>query len=153
MRRLRPEKLHVRFLSGAGAEGPVTPRCYTLTHSDSTGDLFLTIGPEFDKEQISGLYTRLLRDEVLAEWRNDREGPSLHVHCHVSGGLSMGAAGWRDQIFRRELPLVLEAMRYGERALLAAQPHLDEAPIMVHFHSSRDRYDKVETWGTLSKYA
>ena len=65
----------------------------------------------------------------------------------------MGGAGWRDQIFRRELPLVLEAFRYGERELLGAQPHLDKAPVVVHFHSSRDRYDQVETWGTLSNYA
>ena len=153
MRRLRPEKLHVRFLAGFGPEGPVTPRRYTLTHSDSTGDLFLTIGAEFDQDQISGWHTRLLRDEVLAEWRDEGEGPELHVHCHVSGGVAMGGAAWRDQIFRRELPLVLEAFRYGERALLGAQPHLDEAPVVVHFHSSRDRYDQVETWGTLSNYA
>ena len=153
MPRLRPEKLHVRFLDAVGPEGPVTPRRYTLTHSDSTGDLFLTIGAEFDQEQISGWHTRLLRDEVLAEWHDEGEGPALHVYCHVSGGGAMGGAGWRDQIFRRELPLVLEAFRYGERELLGAQPHLDEAPVVVHFHSSRDRYDQVETWGTLSKYA
>ena len=153
MHRLRPEKLHVRLESGVGPEGPVTPRRYTLTHSDSTGDLFLTIGTEFDQGKISGWYTRLLRDEVLAEWQNGEEGLSLHVHCHVSGGVAMGAAGWRDQIFRRELPLVLEAFRYGERALLAARPDLDQAPVTVHFHSSRDRYDRVETWGTLSEYA
>ena len=70
-RRLRPEKLHVRFLPGAAPEGPVTSRCYTLTHSDTTGDLFLTIGPKHDREQISGLYTRLMRDEILAEWRDE----------------------------------------------------------------------------------
>jgi hypothetical protein len=138
--------------SGTGTEGPLLPRRYTLTHSDSTGELFLTIGPEYDKEQISGLYTRLLRDEVLAEWRDDAQGPALHVHCHVSGGLVMGPAGWRDQIFRRELPLVLEALRYGDRGLLDARPDLDEAPIRVHFHASQARYDRVESWGTPSDY-
>jgi integrase len=43
--RLRPEKLHVSLAEGSIADGPVTPRSYTLTHSDTTGDLFLTIGP------------------------------------------------------------------------------------------------------------
>lgn len=43
--RLKPEKLHVGLAEGSIADGPVTPRCYTLTHSDTTGDLFLTIGP------------------------------------------------------------------------------------------------------------
>jgi hypothetical protein len=81
MSRLRPEKLHVRLAEGYPAEEPVTPRRYTLTHSDITGDLFLTIGPAFDQAQISGRYTRLMRDEVLAEWLEDELLPSLHVYC------------------------------------------------------------------------
>jgi hypothetical protein len=56
------------------AGGGARWRCYTLTHSDTTGELFLTIGPDFDRAQISGLYTRLMRDEVLAEWREDEDG-------------------------------------------------------------------------------
>ena len=76
-RRLRPEKLHVRFLPGAAPEGPITPRCYTLTHSDATGDLFLTIGPQYDREQVSGWHTRLMRDEVLAEWIDEESSPVL----------------------------------------------------------------------------
>jgi hypothetical protein len=74
MSRLSPGKLQVRLTEGSVADGPVMPRCYTLTHSDTTGDLFLTIGPDFDRAQISGLYTRLMRDEVLAEWREDEDG-------------------------------------------------------------------------------
>jgi hypothetical protein len=128
------------------------PRRYTLTHSDSTGDLFLTIGREYDRAQVSGWYTRLLRDEVLAEWTDEGDGPELHVYCHVSGGLVMGPAGWRDAIFRRELPLVLEAFRYGDRELLDARRDLQEATIKVHFRATQARYDRVETWGKLSDY-
>jgi hypothetical protein len=153
MKRLQPTKLHVQLASGMPNDGPVTPRRYTLTHSDATGDLYLAIGEAYDKAQIAGLYTRLMRDEVLAEWRDDPTGPALHVHCHVSGGVVVGTAGWRDRIFRHELPLVLEALRYGDRGLYAAQPDLDEAPIVVHFHAARARYDRVETWGTPAEYA
>ena len=152
MGRLRPEQLHVRYTGGAAREGPPRPRRYTLTHSDMTGELFLTIGADYDRAQISGLYTRLMRDEVLAEWREDEEGPALHVFCHVSGGLALGPAGWRDAIFRHELPLVLEAFRYGDRGLFEAQPELDGAPVLVHFRSTRRRYRRVEQWGTLSEY-
>jgi hypothetical protein len=151
-RRLRPEKLHVRFLPGAKPEGPITPRCYTLTHSDATGDLFLTIGPQHDREQISGLYTRLMRDEVLAEWIDEEDSLVLHVHCHVSGGLILGSAGWRDAIFRRELPLVLESFRFGDRRLFEIHPKLGRAAILVHFHATRSRYDRVESWGVLADY-
>jgi hypothetical protein len=152
MSRLRPGKLHVRFVAPSGLDGPVLPRCYTLTHSDATGDLFLTIGPEVDRKQISGLTTRFMRDEVLAEWDEADEGAVLRVYCHVSGGLVLGTAGWRDSIFRHELPLVLEAFRYGDRTLFEAQPDLDGAPILVHFQSSRRRYRRVERWGTPSDY-
>jgi hypothetical protein len=156
LNRLRPEKLHVRFASGTNPEGPVHPRCYTLTHSDTTGDLYLTIGPAHDREQISGWYTRFMRDEVLAEWHKEQGSPALHAHCHVSGGLILGPAGWRDAIFRRELCLVLEALRYGDRALYDAHPKLDRASIEVHFHARfagwRTRYDRIELWGVPADY-
>ena len=64
MSRLNPAKLHITFREGAAPDGPLIPRRYTLTHSDQTGDLFLTIGPEVNHAQISGWYTRLMRDEV-----------------------------------------------------------------------------------------
>ena len=152
MSRLKPEKLHVRFVPDATAEGPITPRRYTLTHSDATGELFLTIGPDYDRQQISGWYTRLLRDEVLAEWREEEDGPALHVHCHVSGGLVVGSAGWRDAIFQRELPLVLEAFRFGDQQLFETQPELDQAPIWVHFHATQPRYNRVESWGVPAEF-
>jgi hypothetical protein len=123
-----------------------------LTHSDRTGDLYLTIGAEYDEAQISGWYTRLMRDEVLAEWQQDEQGLSLHVHCHVSGGLVLGTARWRYAILQRELPLVLEAFRFGDRMLFVAHPELDQAPIWVHFHSTQSRYDQTQSWGTPADY-
>ena len=140
------------FAGAPASEGPWVPRRYTLTHSDISGDLFLTVGPDYDREQISGLYTRLMRDEVLAEWRQGDEGPALHVYCHVSGGVALGPARWRDAIFRRELPLVLEALRHGDAALFEAHPELDGAPILVHFRSSRRRYRRREHWGIPADY-
>lgn len=152
MSQLDPEKLHVRFASGVTPEGPTTPRRYTLTHSDATGDLFLTVGPDYDQRQISGWYTRLMRDEVLAEWQEDGDGPSLHVHCHVSGGLILGSAGWRYGIFRYHLPQVLAAFRLGDQRLFQARPELDRAPVWVHFHAAERQYDRIESWGVAGDY-
>jgi hypothetical protein len=152
MSRLNPAKLHVRFAAGVTAEGPATPRRYTLTHSDSTGDLFLTIAPEVDRGQIAGWYTRLMRDEVVAEWQEGEEGPALHVSCHVSGGFVFGSAGMRYDIFQRELPLVLEAFRFGDAGLFEAHPELDRAPVLIQFHSTDPRYRKTERWGTPADY-
>jgi len=152
MGRLNAAKLHVRLAGGITSDGPLTSRCYTLTHSDQTGDLFLTIGTAVDRKQVSGWYTRLMRDEVTAEWRSDEDGPSLHVFCHISGGVVFGSAAMRDSIFRHELPLVLEAFRFGDGALFAARPELDQAPIWIHFQSADPRYQKTERWGTPADY-
>lgn len=148
MKRLDSAKLHVSWGPGVTPEAPLVPRRYTLTHSDSSGELFLTIAADYDRKQISGLYTRLMRDEVLAEWQIALSGPELHVFCHVSGGLVFGSAGMRDGIFQHELPLVLEAFRYGDRALFAAHPDLDRSPILVDFRSHLSQYNRVEPWGT-----
>jgi hypothetical protein len=152
MSHLRPDKLHVEFMSGVTPEGPLTPRCYTLTHSDRTGDLFLSIGSTYNRPQISGWYTRFLRDEVLAEWVADKDGPSLHVHCHVSGGLVLGTAGWRNGILRYHMPMVLEALRFGDQPLYKAHPELDNTPIQVHFHATQRRYNRLEPWGVPADY-
>jgi hypothetical protein len=152
MNRLKPEKLHVRFAPTTTADGPVVPRRYTLTHSDATGDLFLTVGLDYDRKQLSGWQTRLLRDEVVAEWHEEESGFTLHVHCHVSGGLVAGPAGWRYAIFKRELPLVLEAFRFGDRELFEAHPELDQARILVHFHATQSRYNRGESWGIPADY-
>jgi hypothetical protein len=79
--------LVVRFAGDVEPASPIAPRRYTLTHSDTTGDLFPTIGLDYDRRQISGWYTRFMRDEVLAEWRVAGDGPSPHVFCPVGGGL------------------------------------------------------------------
>jgi hypothetical protein len=151
--RLRPEALHVVYAADVTSQEPLAGRRYTLTHSDSTGELFLTIGKEYDRAQISGWYTRLMRDEVLSEWRQDEAGgPALHVSCHVSGGIILGGAGMRYAIFQRELPLVLEALRFGDRALFEAHPALDAAPIVVHFRYGAAPHDRQEGWGTPGDY-
>jgi hypothetical protein len=152
MTRLNPDKLHVTYLTDVYPDSPITPRSYTLTHSDKTGELYLTIGRDFNLQQTSGWYTRFMRDEVLAEWKVGEAGFILQVYCHVSGGLILGTAKWRLSIFRRELPLVLEAIRYGDQRLFDAHPNLDQARILVHFQSPNPKYNKTEGWGSPIQY-
>lgn len=145
-------RLYVRYLQGFGPGVLTVPRYYTLTHSDKTGELFLTIGPNYDLKQISGLYTRFIRDEVLAALMASADGLRLEIYCHVSGGFVFGRAGWRYSIFRDELPLVLEAIRYGDREFFGNNTDLDRTPIFVCFRSSDSKYNKCERWGIIADY-
>ena len=153
MSKLNPNKLHVTFLEDTTERELCLPRRYTLTHSDISGELFLSIGETYNQKQISGWYTRLMRDEVLVELKGENESFSLHVYCHVSGGIVFGAAGWRNDILLHHMRMVIEALRYGDRELVSAYPALDDAKVWVHFASNQARYNRVEEWGFLKEYA
>jgi len=153
MSELIPSKLHVTLHKGTSERELYLPRRYTLTHSDVTSDLFLSIGAAYDQKQISGWYTRLMRDEVLAEFKEENGAESLHVYCHVSGGIVLGTAGWRNDILQHHMRMVIEALRYGDRELVSAHPQLDDAKVRVHFASKRARYNRVEDWGLFKEYA
>jgi len=92
-----------------------------------------------------------MRDEILAEFAEE-DGLVFRVHCHVSGGFVLGTAKWRYNIFHSELPLVLAAIRYGDRVLFEQNPKLDNTPVLIHFRSTVSRFDKVENWGTMADY-
>jgi len=152
VKELNPKKLHVTFQKGTSAAEFSLPRRYTLTHSDLSGELFLTIGSQYDRKQISGLYTRLMRDEVLAELKHDEGEPTLHVYCHVSGGLVFGGARWRFEIFHHHMRMVLEALRYGDRELVSANPDINRSTVMVQFASNHKNLDCIEEWGAFQEY-
>jgi hypothetical protein len=153
MGRLKPKKLKVTRLSGANVKALRLPRRYTLTHSDFTGALFLSIGSDYDTRATSGLYARLMKDEVLAELINDQDTMIFNVYCHISGGgFAFGGARLRFSIFRSELPLALEAIRYGDRTLFEQNPEFDQSPVYVHFQSTNNRFNKVERWGVIADY-
>jgi len=93
-----------------------------------------------------------MRDDVLAELSQEGDKMVFRVYCHVSGGFIIGTSKFRYNIFRSELPLVLEAIRYGDRTLFEENPQLDNTPVLIHFKSTDRRFDKVEKWGTMADY-
>ena len=93
-----------------------------------------------------------MRDEVLAELETDSAEPSLIVHCHISGGFIFGRAKWRYKIFCSELSLVLEAIRFGDKAFFDRDTRLDQIPVLVRFKSTDKKYDRTEKWGSLGDY-
>jgi len=151
MSEFNPQKLHVHFDDKENTQNPIFPRKYTLTHSDITGDLFLSIGSNYDYKKFSNLYSKLMRDEVLGEWQNT-EQIRLDIHCHCSGGIALGPAKWRDSIFRYYMPIVLKALCYGDKSFLAKNQNFQKAPIYVHFHAKQKTLDRIEKWGIIHDF-
>lgn len=116
----QPKKLSVQYLAGArppnSLSAPLSRR-YTLTHNDVTGALNLSIGSDYNKQQIQGFYTRILRDEITAEWyiTSGAAAPAeLHIYCHVSGEERwLAPPQLRNFIFRREMTLVRQRLTFA----------------------------------------
>lgn len=147
MRRLNPEKLQVEFRNSVTPTKPIIGRKYTLTHSDITAELFLTIGLTYAWDKINRT-----RDEVFGEWRCINNQYVFNAFVYVGGEMGRENAARRYKIFSRELPLALEAMRYGDKALFETYPALDEAPIWIYFYSIYPEYNRVEYWGSFKDY-
>jgi hypothetical protein len=146
--KLNPEKLFVEYRNGVTAKEPVLHRHYTLTHSDITAALFLTVGLAFAWDK-----TNSTRDEVLAEWLiQDGLAYILYGYLYVDDPSKTGQTLRRDRIFRRELPLALEAICYGEQGCFSVHPDLLQAPIWIYFGSIDPRYQRLEYWGVPANY-
>lgn len=148
MSKLNSEKLSVDFREGVTPTDPIIPRHYTLTHSDITAELFLTIGLEYAYDKINSM-----RDEVLGKWIKVGKEYFFYVYLHVDDKSVPSLTVVRNSIFRRELPLALEAIRYGDRKLFHAHTELDNSQIIVYFNSSNPYFKKIENWGTFLDYS
>ncbi|KAL8481911.1 hypothetical protein ACS0TY_027614 [Phlomoides rotata] len=152
--RFEPSKLKVSFMEDEEVSTPtrIIPRTYTLSHCDFTADLSLTISNLIQRDQLKGWYSK---DDVVAEWTNVKDEVFLNVHCYVSGPNSLSAmtAEFRYLIFSKELPLVLEAVLYGDSEFFREHQELMDALVRVYFHSSSTKYNRMECWGPLKDAA
>ncbi|RLL41800.1 hypothetical protein D8M04_17180 [Oceanobacillus piezotolerans] len=145
MSTFNPDKLFVEYSDGVTPTKPVPQRHYTLTHSDLTGDLFLMIGMDYAWEKINPM-----RDEVVAEWKTNGISQYFHVYLYIDQGeYNLSESAKRNEVFRRELPLALTAIRYGDRFLFRKWPTLEQAPIIIHFISTYPQFARQEYWGTF----
>jgi hypothetical protein len=149
MNRLNPDKLSVTFLPGTTPMRPFIPRLYTLTHSDETANLYLSIGMKYSYSQITSD-----RDEVLAKWSEEKGRYFFYVYVHVDSQpvKDITDSIRRYTIFKKELPLALEAIHFGDQVLFFLYPWLNFSTICIHFKSVYPPLCKIEYWKTLANY-
>lgn len=141
-------QVFIEFREPANALSPLADRKYTMTHSDDTGDLFVTIGTEYAEDKVT-----TLRDEVRLEWTVIKDTPILYGEVLIDGdGISTGNTQVRDTIFKREMPLALQAIYHADQQFFASHPELRETPVFIHFTSTQPSYNKLYNFGTISEY-
>lgn len=149
MNLFHPEKLSITMVPPTTNSHPLETRKYTLTHSDKTGQLFLTISHYFDLSAID----MKLRDEVLAEWYREDGQYLLKAKVHVSSGeFNEQTSKERFLTFQKELPLALSAIINGDQMFYQYYPWLLDAPIQISFESIFPEYSKIYYWGTPRKF-
>ena len=144
---LKKDKLKVSFKDNIGKSRPIMPRKYTLTHSDETAELFLSIGNKYDLDKIN--YS--VRDEVLGSWEKDDEYYLL-INIEVGNNNDINSIIKRDEVFRRELPLALTAIVYGDNVFLENNKELYDASVIIKFNCQIKEYDVLEKWGKIKDY-
>ncbi|MDF2614292.1 MAG: hypothetical protein K0S71_2078 [Clostridia bacterium] len=147
MKKINPEKVFTYYRDDVTKTSPIDGRKYTVTHSDETGDLFVTIGLNFAEDKISAA-----RDEVLLKWRINSQKPMLYGTVLVDNKDTIGMPSIRNAIFIKEMPTALQAVRYADRALFEKYPQLDNIPIYIKFTSTKPKFDKLRYFGTMRLY-
>ena len=145
-----PQKLSVTLIPPATFAEPIEGRKYTLTHSDITAELFLDIGNVYNYKAIN----QIMRDEVLAEWKEDAQGRfSLIGRVNVDGAaFNENVSSIRFTVFQKEMGTALKGIVYGDRPFYMNYPALLEAPIFVYFESTYPQYRNVFYYGTPQLY-
>lgn len=138
MRELNPQKVFVQYRDIMKPCEPVMSRKYTITHSDTTAELFVFVAENYAEDQI----TRM-RDEVRVAWEQNEKGLALIGSVIVDGKGVKENSHIRNKIFYNEMPTALQALRNADRFLFDKEPNLDNAPVFIHFISSNSAYDKT----------
>ncbi|MBA2175989.1 staygreen family protein [Halobacillus locisalis] len=150
MMSFHPEKLSVTLIPPATKIEPIENRKYTLTHSDTTGELFLSTGTEYDIAAINPV----MRDEVIAEWmKDDQNRYYLAGKAHVDGtNMDKSSSMIRFNVFKKEMETALKGITYGDRAFFAEYPTLQDAPIYIQYESIYPKYNQTFYYGTPRQY-
>jgi hypothetical protein len=147
VKELNSQKVFVQYRDIMGPYGPVMGRLYTITHSDTTAELFVFVASNYADDQITKM-----RDEVRIAWEVYKEEIALIGSVIVDGNGVIGDASIRNKIFYNEMPTALQALRQADRFLFEKEPDLDNTPVLIQFISNNPEYNKTYDFGAIGIY-
>lgn len=143
----RNHQLFVEYRDQVSKTSPTQNRTYTMTHSDDTGDLFVTIGLKYAEDQ-----TNELQDQVYLRWVPFDGKCLLYGEVLIDSKDFNGNKQFRNEIFKREMPLALQAIYRADIPFFEANPELVDTPVLIRFKSTDPAYDKLYNYGVISDY-
>lgn len=140
-------KVSAEFRDGVKYSEPILGRKYTVTHSDDTTELFVTIGKKYAKDKFGPL-----RDQVLLEFKCCCGKLILKGRVELDlpgGGITTKQ---RSDIFMREMNVALSGIKTADRELFKTCSSLNKCPILIDFRSKDSGYHRELCFGTMSDY-
>ncbi|KGP70779.1 staygreen family protein [Pontibacillus yanchengensis] len=143
-----PTRSYVQYRPDIQHFTPFWQRKYVLTHSDQTGDLFLTVSKTYAMDQVNEM-----RDEVLGKWIVNQNRIEFRGEVFVGNeDIARSIQNIRYNIFNKEMPTALQGIFYGERWLLEMQPFLTQSPIYILFKSNHPEFRGYQSFGYVKDY-
>ncbi|GGE55439.1 hypothetical protein GCM10011391_38060 [Pullulanibacillus camelliae] len=145
MSAFNPNQLHIKFIPPASTVRPIEGRKYTLTHSATSAELFLSIGYIYDYSAIN----LQVRDEVVADWKQSPQGHFfLHGKVFVSGGeFDRQEAKVRLYIFHKAMSQALKGIVNGDHSFFVNHPYLLDCPIYISYQSTYPEFQHFVYYG------
>lgn len=147
MQKINPEKVFAEFRDGVTPTSPIVRRHYTMTHSDETGDLFVTIGKKYAEDKVMDI-----RDEVRLRWVLNGGVPGLYGEVQIDGEGITGSSRIRNSIFQREMEKALQAIRLADDRLFTKYPNLNHTPVYIQFKSENPKYHQLYRYHEIGYY-
>lgn len=144
----RKRQIFVEYRDYVTATSPIQNRTYTMTHSDETGNLFVTVGLKYAEDK-----TNELQDQVYLKWTQLDGKNLLYGEVLIDDKNITGNAQKRDEIFKREMPLALYAIYVAEQPFFEAHTNLTDTPILINFKSQDPTYNKLYSYGSIGNYS
>ena len=123
-------------------------RKYTSTHNDVTREIYLNIGTKYDKRLLDSEEVIKDQTQIVGKWVVKDNKHEIHLKVLVNTEKNPQAQ-IRNEIFCRELGVVLEGIALAETGLLKIHQGLASTKIFIHFRSIDPKYNRVEYWHRL----
>ncbi|MCC0629695.1 MULTISPECIES: staygreen family protein [unclassified Clostridioides] len=145
---LNANKLNVNMVYPVSATAPIRFRRYTVSYSENTSNIYLTIATYFDTLSIGTVSI----DKVYGQWAWVIDNIyDLNLFVFV-GNYPYEIARNRYESFVNVLPIAITSIINGDRIFLISNFYLLNSKITVRFISSHPTLNRTVDYGSIRNF-